>query len=99
MINIDSNIIQHEFLFAKGALIIHKLVVKEEYRNQGHGTNFMNTICEIADVNKSIILLTPSKSYGGSVRRLNKFYRSFGFVKRKGYFELPLASMIRLPKK
>ena len=38
-----------------------------------------------ASINKSLIILTPSDSFGAtSILRLKKFYKRFGFVENKG---------------
>ena len=60
----------------------------------------MNKIISYADAEDKVIQLTPSKDFGGSVPRLIKFYKRFGFVENKGKnkdYEIS-HSMYRLPK-
>ena len=60
----------------------------------------MQDLINYADQHKKIITLTPSSDFGGSVNRLNQFYKGFGFVPNKGRkknFEFR-DSMIRVPK-
>lgn len=65
-------------------LTLHKLVVPKEQRGHGLGTEFMKELTAFADSQKLTIVLTPDKVYGGSVSRLKKFYKEFGFVENKG---------------
>ena len=53
-------------------------------RNTGIGTEFMKELTTLCDLTGYKILLTPSDSYGGTVRRLKEFYKRFGFVENKG---------------
>jgi predicted N-acetyltransferase YhbS len=59
-------------------------IVPVNLRNTGIGTSFMEDLVSIADENGYKIILTPSDSYGGSVRRLKEFYKRFGFIENKG---------------
>ena len=60
------------------------MIVPEEQRNQGVGSTVMRDIAQWADINGKTITLSPSGDFGGSVVRLKKFYKSFGFVENKG---------------
>ena len=68
----------------KSSLILSRIIVKEECRGQGVGTNVMNDLIDYADTNGQIIALTPSKDFGGNVNRLIQFYKRFGFKMNKG---------------
>jgi GNAT superfamily N-acetyltransferase len=76
-------------------IILSQIVINDDSRNQGIGTQVMQEICDFADENNLSIGLTPSPDFGGNVIRLKKFYKNFGFEKYKGYrFK---QSMIRKP--
>jgi len=84
----------------KTSLRLSRIIVKEECRGSGIGTNIMNDLVEYADKNKQIITLTPSSDFGGNKNRLIQFYKRFGFKHNKGVhksFEYT-DSMIRYPK-
>lgn len=75
------------------------LIIAKE-KNSGEGTKLMKDICDYADKNKKIIILSPSDEFGGNKKRLIEFYKRFGFVENKGKnkdFEI-FESMYRLPK-
>ena len=60
----------------------------------------MIKIINYADNKSKMIQLTPSKDFGGTVSRLIKFYKRFGFVENKGKhkdYEISYL-MYRLPK-
>ena len=81
-------------------ITLSRIVIKKELRNTGIGTKIMQDLINYADQHKKIITLTPSSDFGGSVNRLNQFYKGFGFVPNKGRkknFEFR-DSMIRVPK-
>lgn len=63
---------------------LDKIVVSNEERNKGIGTEFMKRLITIADKNKFILALTPSGDFGGSKSRLVKFYKALGFIENKG---------------
>lgn len=83
------------------ALVLNEVVVPSDLRGQGIGSQFMEELVALADEQGKPVLLTSSNSLGGSsVRRLNKFYRRFGFQPNKGPVRdhaLPNEEMIRLP--
>lgn len=77
-----------------------RIVIKDEFRGGGIGSEIMNDLINYADKNKKIIVLTPSSDFGGDKNRLTQFYKRFGFKLNKGihksyeYMDL----MIRYPK-
>jgi len=91
--------VQYSMKYCNGAAIIDRLFVEKEHRGKGLATHFLKQICFVADSENYILLITPSNFQGSNVNRLIKFYKRFGFVKRKGLFELPTSAMMRLPKK
>lgn len=75
------------------------LIVARE-ANNGAGTRLMQEICDYADKENKIIILSPSDEFGGNKKRLVEFYKRFGFVENKGknkIFEI-FESMYREPK-
>jgi hypothetical protein len=65
-------------------LTLDKIIVPEDQRNLGTGTNVMTQLVEWADTNGKTIALTPSTDFGGSKKRLKEFYKRSGFVENKG---------------
>lgn len=63
---------------------LSKIVVPEEKRNQGVGTQFMEELARHADSEGKIITLTPTSDFGGTKGRLVEFYKRLGFVENKG---------------
>lgn len=84
----------------KDSLILSKIVINPELRNDGVGTKIMTDLITYADKNKQIIALTPSSDFGGNKAKLIQFYRRFGFKPNKGYHKSfqYMQSMIRYPK-
>ena len=85
------------------SIFISDIYMKPQFKGKGWGTKIMNEICQFADSKKLAIALIPAtdnlKSNG--IRRLVKFYRSFGFVENNGMYlrnEFDDMSMYRLPK-
>ena len=69
----------------RGNLSLSRIIVPEEQRATGIGTQVMEDIINYADENKVKVTLTPSIDFGGeSVERLTDFYKRFGFVENKG---------------
>ena len=93
----DIEHVTFELKFDVGTIVLDRLIVDKSYRNKGLGKKAMTELCRFADETKSIIFVSPSNFMGSNIRRLNKFYRSFGFVKRKGFYDLQHSSMMRLP--
>lgn len=63
---------------------LNKIIIPEEQRGTGIGTEVMKRIIDYADENQKIISLTPTEDYGGKKSKLIKFYKKFGFVDNKG---------------
>jgi predicted GNAT family acetyltransferase len=84
----------------KTSLILSRIVIKDECREQGVGTKIMRELVNYADNNKQIIALTPSSDFGGNKNRLIQFYKRFGFKHNKGIYKSFVFrdSMIRYPK-
>ena len=61
------------------SIVLSKIVIKKESRGKGIGSAVMNRITRFADHNDMRIILTPSGDFGGSVKRLKRFYKKFGF--------------------
>jgi len=82
------------------SLVVPRIIVKEECRGTGVGTQIMNDLIAYADDNKQIVALTPSSDFGGDKNRLIQFYKRFGFKHNKGVhksFQFR-ETMIRYPK-
>ena len=84
----------------KRSIVIPKIVIKEECKGNGVGTQIMNDLINYADNNKQIIALTPSSDYGGDKNRLIQFYKRFGFKHNNGIYKSSQfkEAMIRYPK-
>jgi hypothetical protein len=67
---------------AGGYVILPLIVVPE--RSKGLGTAIMTEIIDQADRHGDTLACTPSSDFGGSKKRLEKFYRRFGFVPNVG---------------
>lgn len=65
-------------------LRLHSIIIKDEAKEGGFGTQIMEDIVKYADDNNKIVVLTASDSYGSSKNRLINFYKRFGFVPNKG---------------
>ncbi len=63
---------------------LSRIVIPEEQRGTGLGTQFMESVTEWADATKHTVELSPSSDFGGNKARLQVFYRRFGFVANKG---------------
>ena len=70
-------------------------------RGTGQGTALMGELISWANRQGVILSLHPSSDFGGSVARLRKFYRRFGFVPNKGRNKdfRTRDAMIRYPRK
>lgn len=74
--------------------------IPKEKRNEGLDTIIMEGLISLADKHHIIITLSPSDSYGSNVKRLQEFYKRFGFrsnLGRKADHRFS-NSMIREPK-
>lgn len=63
---------------------LSRIVVPQDGREQGTGTQVMQRIVQWADANGVTLALTPSSDFGGNKKRLTAFYKRFGFVENKG---------------
>ncbi|MBM4574960.1 hypothetical protein GS896_25680 [Rhodococcus hoagii] len=67
-----------------GDLVIDKIVVPAERRERGVGSLVMDRIVAAADAAGARLALTPTGDFGGSVTRLRRFYRRWGFADNTG---------------
>ena len=65
-------------------LELKRIVVPDDKRGMGIGTDVMNDLIKYAVKNNKDIFTTPSSDFGGTKSRLVKFYKSFGFKNNKG---------------
>jgi predicted GNAT family N-acyltransferase len=79
---------------------LSRIIVKDEFRGTGVGSEIMGDLINYADNNKKIITLTPSSDFGGNKNRLIQFYKRFGFKSNKGVHKSYeyRDTMIRWPK-
>lgn len=82
------------------SLKLSRIVIKDEFKNRGIGTDIMNDLITYADDNKKIVTLTASSDFGGNKNRLVQFYKKFGFKPNKGVHKSYeyMDAMIRWPK-
>lgn len=80
---------------------IESIVVPKGERGGGRGTAMMGEIAGWANRQGLILSVHPSPDFGGSVQRLRKFYRRFGFVPNSGRNKdfRTRDTMIRYPRK
>lgn len=64
-----------------GAFKLDSIEIKEELQGQGWGSKILKEICDFADQNNLIIVLTPAEK---KTAKLVKWYKSFGFLENKG---------------
>jgi len=67
-----------------GTITLSRVIVPESQRGEGIGTTLMDDLIDYADKTGQRIVLTPTGDFGGNVKRLKDFYKSFGFVENKG---------------
>lgn len=63
---------------------INKIVVPKSGRGAGVGSAIMDDLTRLSNEAGVKLQLSPSGDFGGSVPRLKKFYKRFGFVENKG---------------
>lgn len=63
---------------------LSRIVIPEDGRQSGRGTEVMQAITAWADGAGKKLALTPSADFGGNKKRLVDFYKRFGFVENKG---------------
>ena len=79
-------------------LILSSIVVPKSERGIGIGKQVMQEITDYADEVGINIYLTPSTGLGASsIRRLEKFYKGFGFEKKPKSDFSTRHSMVRYP--
>ena len=79
-------------------LILSSIVVPKSERGIGIGKQVMQEITDYADQVEMSIYLTPSTGLGASsLRRLEKFYKGFGFQKKPRHDFSTRQSMVRYP--
>lgn len=80
-----SDSLEKLFIFQNSNYIeINMIRINPHMKNKGIGTKIMQDIIEYADSGNYILHLTPSDDFGSDVKRLTKFYKSFGFVMNSG---------------
>lgn len=80
--------------FEGDVVIIDKIIA--EKKNKGYGTDVMTDLTDWADDNEKSLAVTPSKDFGGSMVKLNRFFKRFDFEKNKD--ENITAKLVRKPK-
>ena len=65
-------------------LHIQMLRVKEQYRKQGIGHQVMKRLIKFADQNKLTITLSPGPDSIRYKKKLERFYKEFGFEHNRG---------------
>jgi len=76
-------ILDYHFDDRHGILVISRIIVPKDKRNQGIGRDVMTNLMNFAKSKGLKTVLTPTPEYGSSKQRLNKFYQDFGFKKNK----------------
>ena len=76
-------ILDYHFDDRHGMLVISRIIVPKDKRNQGIGRDVMTNLMNFAKSKGLKTVLTPTPEYGSSKGRLNKFYSDFGFKKNK----------------
>jgi DNA topoisomerase IB/GNAT superfamily N-acetyltransferase len=72
------------YLPGKAHLSINLISVDKSQRGEGKASKAMRNTLEWADKNGVTVTLTPTSEFGASKKRLEKWYRSMGFVPNKG---------------
>jgi GNAT superfamily N-acetyltransferase len=77
------------------------ITIKKEFRNQGYGSKLIKLLIELCDEIEFRLVLVPDENFGGELKRLEKFYASFGFRKprrkTKGFQEPYHSKWFKLP--
>jgi len=76
--------VELELLDRGGYTVLEKIAVPKGDRGRGTGTAVMQALIEEADRRGVTLALSPSNMYGGNTRRLQEFYRRFGFESNTG---------------
>ena len=75
--------------------------IDHRYQGRGHARGALLQLMRLADAYGYAVALTPDDSFGASVPRLRRFYKSLGFVENRGRnkdFSIS-ESMYRMPKR
>jgi len=64
-----------------GGTYLHSIVVDPEWRNTGYGSRLLEKALEKASLP---VYLLASSELGGDTERLIKWYKRFGFAKKRG---------------
>ncbi len=67
-------------------IVVHAIIVRENQRGQGIGTAVLRAVMAYAREKEKSVALTPAGDFGGSRRKLTKWYKSLGFRENRGYF-------------
>lgn len=92
--------VDHAVSEGNGTITLSKIVVPQDVRNQGVGSQALQQLTDYADATGQRIVLSPSKDFGAtSMSRLTDFYKSAGFRPNKGRSRdfTTMESMIRDP--
>lgn len=68
----------------KKGLILNKIIVNPESRNQGIGGSFIDDLITYADEIGQPIRLTAAGDFGGNKSGQMRFYKQHGFIENKG---------------
>jgi len=82
-----SEVLEKLFLFPSkdGKYVELNLIkIKPEFKNQGWATKILDDLVDWAKENNVILTLSPSDTFGANEKRLEKFYKRFGFKPNKG---------------
>lgn len=67
-----------------GDWVLDKIIVPDDRRRAGLGTEIMAAITAAADAAGARMTVTPSIDFGGTLTRLTAFYGRFDFVRNAG---------------
>jgi GNAT superfamily N-acetyltransferase len=84
-----------------GYWTLSKIVLPEDIRGAGLGTQIMTELCSLADQADVAIFATPDTTFGASSKaRLQGFYRRFGFIPNAGRYKdfRSRETMVRQPR-
>ena len=79
----------------EGELVVIDKIIAQK-KNKGFGSDVMIDLTDWADDNGKTLAVTPTKDFGGSMVKLNRFFKKYGFEKnKKSDIE---ARLVRMPK-
>jgi len=82
-----SEVLEKLFLFPSKDgkyMELNLIKIKPEFKNQGWATKILDDLVDWAKENNITLTLTPSDTFGANEKRLEKFYKRFGFKPNKG---------------